>query len=341
MATILDISDWNHKPYISTGGTRSKTYVEAPDGTLHFFKTSLNKPGKNYIFEFWSEILAFEIGQSLGFNVLRYDVAIDQNQVGCISKSMIDTDKEVLNEGIRYLKAYDSTFNFDNKESRSRYSFQVIEESLQMFGLQRFLPDIIGTIIFDSIIGNGDRHQENWATISLHTAVTEPLPTPDTNRFWQRLQLWFRQNRSTPTQIREELDMFRLIWNRNVRFAPIYDSGSSLARECTEEKIQRMLLNKAEFEGFIQRGQAEIRWYDKKLKHFDLITQLKSLYRVEIESILERTLNRRNLAIIESLVLNTDKELPVEQEIVRLSDERKELIYKLLLNRLQRLEILL
>lgn len=338
---ILDISGWNHKPYISTGGTRNKTYVEAPDGTLHFFKTSLNKPNKNYVFEFWSEILAYEIGQLLGFDVLRYDVAIYQNQVGCISKSMIDTDKEVLNEGIRYLKAYDNTFNFDNKESRGRYSFQVIESSLQMFGLQRFLSDIIGIIVFDSIIGNGDRHQENWATISTHTAVTEPSPTPDTQRFWQRIRLWFKQNRSTPTQIQEELDMFRLIWNRNVRFAPIYDSGSSLARECSEEKIQTMLLNKNEFNGFIQRGQAEIRWHSQKLKHFDLIIQLKKLYRVEIETILERTLNRRNLSRMETLILNIDQGLPVEQKVVQLSNNRKQLIFNLLIERLKRLENLL
>ena len=40
-----------------------------------FFKTSLKKKEKDYTYEFWSEIIASEIGRLLGFDTLVYDVA--------------------------------------------------------------------------------------------------------------------------------------------------------------------------------------------------------------------------------------------------------------------------
>ena len=60
---------------MSTGGTRDKAVVEDADGQLYFFKTSLKKKEKDYTYEFWSEIIASEIGRLLGFDTLVYDVA--------------------------------------------------------------------------------------------------------------------------------------------------------------------------------------------------------------------------------------------------------------------------
>jgi hypothetical protein len=78
--------------------------LQDPDGNFYYFKRSQLKPGKDYRFEFWSEIIAYEVGIILGFNVLRYDIAIDSEVIGCISKSMINPDKEELIEGIKYLQ---------------------------------------------------------------------------------------------------------------------------------------------------------------------------------------------------------------------------------------------
>ena len=87
---------------MGTGGTRDKVVVEnADDNCLYYFKTSLNKGEKDYTYEFWSEIIESEVGQMLGFNTLRYDVAANKQKLGCLSKLMIDTSCEQLDEGFK------------------------------------------------------------------------------------------------------------------------------------------------------------------------------------------------------------------------------------------------
>jgi hypothetical protein len=67
--------EWNEQPWFSTGGTRAKKYLQSPDSKFYYFKRSQLKPGKDYRFEFWSEIIAYELGTQLGFNMLRYIIA--------------------------------------------------------------------------------------------------------------------------------------------------------------------------------------------------------------------------------------------------------------------------
>lgn len=62
MAALYDISTWNSQPWYNTGGTRAKKYVQSRDGKYYFFKRSQLKPGKDYKFEFWSEIIACQVG---------------------------------------------------------------------------------------------------------------------------------------------------------------------------------------------------------------------------------------------------------------------------------------
>lgn len=97
MAKLFTITEeWNEQSWFSTGGTRAKKYFQAPNGKFYYFKRSQYreatavKPRKDFKYEFWSEIIAYEVGVMLGFNVLRYDAAIDGNIMGCISESMIN-----------------------------------------------------------------------------------------------------------------------------------------------------------------------------------------------------------------------------------------------------------
>src|SRR5690349_17439125 len=100
MADILEISHWSSLPWYSTGGTRAKKYLNNPDGNKTFyFKQSIDK----YPFEFWSEIIASNLGTQLELNVLKYQVAIYKGEIGCVSQSMINQDREELIEGGKYL----------------------------------------------------------------------------------------------------------------------------------------------------------------------------------------------------------------------------------------------
>jgi len=90
---------------------------------------------------------------------LRYDIAFNSKEIGCISESMTQEGVNKLTEGVSYLTGYDTTYNPKDKNSKKQYTFQLIFEALGFFQLSRFAENIIQIIIFDSIIGNSDRHQ--------------------------------------------------------------------------------------------------------------------------------------------------------------------------------------
>jgi hypothetical protein len=123
MAKLYNISDWSEQSWWNTGGTRDKKiYLNPDDGELYYFKQSFKKGQRDFKHEFWSEIIASEIGMILGFDILRYDIAIHGEVVGCISKSMISQASEELVEGGKYLQAFDNTFNPENVKQRNQYT---------------------------------------------------------------------------------------------------------------------------------------------------------------------------------------------------------------------------
>jgi hypothetical protein len=126
MAKFYDITKWNERPYFQTLGTRDKVIVENPDEhSEYYFKTSLKRDKKDYRHEFWSEIIASEIGELLGFDMLKYDIAFNRGQIGCLSKSMVTQGKNTLNEGIKYLTGFDTTYNPDDKDSKKNILFSL------------------------------------------------------------------------------------------------------------------------------------------------------------------------------------------------------------------------
>jgi hypothetical protein len=79
---FIDASSWQEMSWYSSGGTRAKKILLDDFGLEHYFKCSEkkpareNKPAKHYKYEFWNEIIAYQLGSRLGLNMLRYDVAV-------------------------------------------------------------------------------------------------------------------------------------------------------------------------------------------------------------------------------------------------------------------------
>jgi hypothetical protein len=348
MPDYYDISLWNELKWYNTGGTRAKRYVQEPATDNYFY---FKQSDENFIFEFWSEIMAYEIGQHLGFDVLRYDVAFYQNKIGCICKSMIKPDEESLIGGGQYLQAFETSFNPEDKQLRKNYTFQLIEGALQTFKLDHFLEQLIEIIVFDAIIGNGDRHQENWAFIGSYSLIGKGLGEVENsynpNRF-EKFPTWVKNivnkkilNKDTG-KLNQDAQFVRLISSKVDKFTPIFDSGSSLARELTEEKISAMLSNKIEFDAYIGRGKSEIHWEGKKIKHFDLIDNLlKTSYTEILGKVIKRCISRHREEEVKKIMDGIDKELPSKFQQVKLSENRKSLIHKLITLRIKKLEQLI
>lgn len=314
MVEFKDISKWEEHEYLGTGGTRDKVVVESPnDNCLYYFKTSLIKKEKNYIYEFWSEIIASEIGTFLGFDVLKYNVAAkDHKTLGCLSKLMIDTTFEQLDEGYKWIKRYQIEYNTDDRNS---YTFQLINETLKnLFPNEKFIEKLISTIVFDCIIGNEDRHQENWGIIV--------------------------SRKESTNKIKSFFSKKTLIPESTYRFAPIYDSGSSLGRELREEKINQMLTDSIQLNAYINRGQSEIHWQGEygKQKHFSLIDKIANTeYKYVINSEINRIKEKYDRDKIIEIISHIDDCVPEAYRTKKIPQKRKELLIKLITLRIERL----
>ena len=345
MAKFYDISDWMEIPYIKTKGTRNKCIVIEPDsGIEYYFKTSICKGAMDYKTEFWSEIIASKVGQTLGFNVLDYNIAKHKDEVGCLSMSMIK-DGECLTEGISLLTGFDNTYRPSDKESYSQYTFHFIEEAISSFGLSKNIDDIIRTIIFDALIGNSDRHQENWGFIT--PFQEKALTKEEAKSFLGKLKERIRKiqnsslgsNGNIPIDGTVKIRILQIVG----KYAPIYDSGCCLAREKNEEAVRQMLNDKTMFNSFVNRGQSEIRWDEsgKKLNHFELIKRIKEEHCEVVANTINQVITVYDENKLRDIVFNIDKPLPdvlKTNERYALSDNRKELICRLIGERFNRLK---
>jgi len=265
--------------------------------------------------------------------MLRYDLAIDGEIMGCISESMINTDDQELIEGIKYLQAYSPQFDPINKDHRTWYTFNLIEEALKSAHLGHLINDILQTIVLDALIGNGDRHQENWAIISQRKLLTDIIdeieksrttPLPKAVKFVAKMLKW------TQNKLKEsEQKIPNTYYNIVNQSAPIYDNGSSLCRELLPEKIDNFLSSDDELKKYILKGTSEIHWENKKLSHFQLIRSLLNTSRKEnIKIIIDRVIQKFNAHKIGQLIEQVDKEVPETHAGYRIPESRKKLIYK-------------
>jgi len=343
MAEFYDITNWDEKPWYQTGGTRSKVIVENPENhKVYYFKTSHKKEKIDYKYEFWSEVIACEIGTLLVFNMLKYDIAHKGNEIGCLSESMVTGGKNKLTEGISYLTGFDTNYNPKYKTSKKQYSFQLIQNTLNFYSLNNFIENIIQIIIFDSIIGNGDRHQENWGIITEYNEVIrsiEALAKKDKKNFIERqvYSLLTKMSKIKSNDIEAVVRDLQLIISVSGEFSPIYDSGSSLGREMDAAKIKQLTKDSVMMEAYIRRGVSEIHWEGEKLNHFELIQKIKNEYPDIVSKTITHVKDKYNVSDIRTIVENIDINLPVHLTINKLPTDRKEFIIKLITLRIEKL----
>jgi len=327
IAKVYNVTLWDRKPWATTMGTRKKMVCEEPGGGCYFFKESY----KNYPWEFWSEVIASKVGQFLEVRVANYDVAYYKNPeegyiAGCISKYVHERESEALIHGIDIL--LEEKPEFDKKKGKD-HSFQLIEKVLNNFPpFKPYVENIIEAIVFDALIGNRDRHQENWAII---------LEVGKLRRFSKypkfislplliiRIALWVLQNyifkgRTTPLL--------------GYRFSPLYDNGSSLGREIAENKIDEYIYNvdhdqKLRKYSLGKKYQSHIRWNDQHLGHFDLIRKIRTIHPNWVNRYLSKFVNNYNHDRITEIINHIDDDFKPKNKDYCLTSKRKELILAL------------
>jgi len=253
---------------------------------------------------------------------------------------MVTEGTNKLAEGISYLTGFDTTYNPEDKEAKKPYTFHFIRDTLDYFHLGRFIDNIVEIIVFDSIIGNGDRHQENWGIITNYTEVIKTIKdlAKKADKGFKE-KLLFTIMAITNKTRRKEID--NLMKDLHIimpgMFSEIYDSGSCLGRELSADKVMQMLTDQIMIEGYIRKGVSEIHWKGVKLNHFDLIEKVKEEHPEKVFELIDMVRNRFNENKLKDTIFSVDSKLPKEFEVYKLPEDRKKFINKLITLRVGKL----
>ena len=230
---IFDVSEWRMDPeyHVFPQGSRPKTAIICPDPA----PSPLLRAGHRYLFkeseprypaQYWAEVFAYRIGLSVGVIVPPAFAAVDSR------KATVGTLIEWFYgyPGARYRRVFVPAVEifkrlipeFDLKSGR-QHNLRTAITYLRFFqrGAAK-LPAPEGfwgrALAFDSLIGNTDRHQENWGLLWI---VRSDGPTAG--------------------------------------YAPMFDNGSSLGHELTEDAIERYA-DPTVLDHYIARGRHHVRW---------------------------------------------------------------------------------
>ena len=344
---VVDISSWERLIF-NTEGTRDKLIVQSPeDGKVYYFQTSLKRARREYPLEFWSEVIAYRTAHLLGFDALRYDVAYSKTDnaswlVGCISPSMIK-DGFYLHSGYNLICDYRPDFG-ENKNYKKGHTLPLIISVLKHHGLLGCKHRFIECLVLDAIIGNTDRHSENWAMLSLSIYQEYKKSEKELYHYIKNSLVWrvltnlycLLRHKKTIKGMRKEAT------SKAMCLAPIYDSGSSLGREYTDLELQEMLEEKGreKFTRFIEKGYPDIQVVPtKRLTFLECIQLLCIDHPEDMRQIYEQNLKNLSYEEIKEMLQTVD--LPARgiiPEELCLSNIRKEFLYNLIYERTERIK---
>lgn len=214
----VDIASWIREDETYPEGKRVKTLVYCPDEPPFLFLES----GHRYLFkrsshwgleQFWVEIFAYQLGLQMEIDVPPTFAAFDskQNECGALIRWYLEkisqTQEEEAIAGGDLCVA--NLQNFDRKTGE-QHNLALIAHIFEKYLPSKY-PNFNAdwksywakTFIFDALIGNTDRHQDNWAII-----------------------------RSISSSIGVSL-----------RISPVFDNGTSMGYEVPSKKFESKLNN--------------------------------------------------------------------------------------------------
>lgn len=259
---VVDVTGWplggELTPYPE--GTRSKSELYCPaDVALPFlipqhrylYKKTIQRKSRNpavagYIHyeQFWVEIVAYHLGRALHVSVPPAFVACrllpdsQELEYACLIEwyygypnapyATVARGGELI---MREIEGYD-------REKGRQHNFLTIESIFRQLPVTGWLEQWARLLLFDALIGNTDRHQENWEIVLHHidSGVSPALPTYE--------------------------------------MSPAFDNGTALGYEVTPENIAKQKQNIA---SYIAKGTHHMKWNmadEKQQGHFELLQRL-------------------------------------------------------------------
>ena len=169
---IYDISQYE-KDIPEQLGTKSKFWYTDEKGNLFLFKSISSKNGER-IGEDWAEKIASELAEMIGLPHAYYELATYKGKRGVITPIFFaPSNGEFLTTGNELLQTLDD-FGYDNQNIQ--YVDDIYHVMTHMINgvpinsdglcvLKTASEFFVGYLMFDVLISNQDRHNENWGRI--------------------------------------------------------------------------------------------------------------------------------------------------------------------------------
>ena len=170
---IVDISSWKILS-VEEMGSKPKFWVEEPGGPKWLFKHR-HRPN---VGDDWAEKIAAEVAETLAIPHATVELARFEDKPGIISKDLVGSDPpRELVLGNSLLVEADPTYPQRNCYHVAEHTIErvFIAVGAEFIGLPAECPInpaistpldlLVGYLMLDALIGNTDRHHENWAIL--------------------------------------------------------------------------------------------------------------------------------------------------------------------------------
>lgn len=179
---VSDLSTWRRADDEPLGETDKRWFVDPSTNQRWLYKPNRPKRSQD---EGSCEAATSRIAKLLGIPAASVELAQYAETTGCISRNVIVDPTHEMEEAASYLVEF--TRNFDPKDKRSRgHSPATIRALLeQIQGPIGYDPTLsaadwfAGYLLFDALIGNTDRHSQNWAVETTQTGEMHLAPSFD------------------------------------------------------------------------------------------------------------------------------------------------------------------
>lgn len=198
-------------------GSKPKFWVLLDDGRWLF------KEARPHTGEDWAEKVAAELAAKLNISAANVELADYVDRRGCISRNFVNVlDGQALVHGNEILGMKDTGYDTFKKFRQSDHTLENIDSAIRALFPESYSDEILtqlaGYLVLDALIGNTDRHHENWGLlIQVQTESLGPA----------------------------------------LSVAPSYDHASSLGRELRDERRLELLAGKR-VEWYVEKGRGGV-----------------------------------------------------------------------------------
>lgn len=304
MIELVDYSDWEEYDGFAEGsGCSEKVWLESTEGKIGLFKfPKVHTENDCVTTEHVSEHLAYVLGKMLDVETAEVDIGTYNGRIGSMSY-FVCKPGEYLIEGISFISGKYPQYDTNKMMNTEDNQYYCLEQILRSVPKDFPVEYWIEMMLFDFLIGNRDRHQSNWALLF---EIINTSKDPE----YMKMQL---------------------------KSCPLYDNGSSLCCYITEDQLPELLGKDIKrFNAVVDSKSKSIIRIDgsnkNTPKHSDVVKYLLSNFH-PTEKIARRFLKRLNA--------NKIREVLNEYPESILSQQKKELISRFLIRKLEILEILL